>query len=133
MVFGGRVFIVVVAPHFDVLEDGDGVVGQNGLREVDGADVVAVDGFNQSIDLLLAGRIDGTFNDSLSYYDFATKKPDAKLKIAASQSDVDASGILVRKGETSLVAALNKALADLKADGTYAKLSQKYFGADVSR
>ena len=103
------------------------------LAKDNGAEVVAVDGFNQSIDLLLSGRIDGTFNDSLSYYDFAKQKPDAKVKIAASQSDVDAQGILIRKGETKLQAALNKALADLKADGTYAKISQKYFGADVSK
>ncbi len=103
------------------------------LAKDNGAEVVAVDGFNQSIDLLLSGRIDGTFNDSLSYYDFAKQKPDAKLKIAASQSDVDAQGILVRKGESKLLSALNKALADLKADGTYAKISQKYFGADVSK
>jgi len=103
------------------------------LAKDNGAEVVAVDGFNQSIDLLLSGRIDGTFNDSLSYYDFAKQKPGAKLKIAASQSDVDAQGILIRKGEVKLLAALNKALADLKADGTYAKLSQKYFGADVSQ
>jgi len=103
------------------------------LARDNGAEVVAVDGFNQSIDLLLSGRIDGTFNDSLSFYDFAKQKPDAKVKIAASQADVDAQGILVRKGETQLLAALNQALADLKADGTYAKISQKYFGADVSK
>ncbi len=103
------------------------------LAKDNGAEVVAVDGFNQSVDLLLAGRIDGTFNDSLSFYDFAKQKPDAKVKIAASQADIDAQGILVRKGEAALVAALNKALADLKADGTYGKISQKYFGADVSK
>lgn len=103
------------------------------LAKDNGAVVVAVDGFNQSIDLLLSGRIDGTFNDSLSYYDFAKQKPDAKVKIAASQSNVDAQGILIRKGEAKLQAALNKALADMKADGTYAKISQKYFGADVSK
>lgn len=103
------------------------------LAADNGAEVVAVDGFNQSIELLLSGRIDGTFNDSLSYYDFAKQKPDAKLKIAASESNVDAQGILVRKGEAKLVAAINKALADLKADGTYARISQKYFGADVSK
>lgn len=103
------------------------------LAKDNGAVVVAVDGFNQSIDLLLSGRIDGTFNDSLSYYDFTKQKPDAKVKIAASQSNVDAQGILIRKGEAKLQAALNKALADMKADGTYAKISQKYFGADVSK
>jgi cystine transport system substrate-binding protein len=103
------------------------------LAQSNGATVVPVDGFSQSIDLLLAGRIDGTFNDSLSYYDFLQHKPGVKLKIAASETNVDSQGVLVRQGEAKLVAALNKALSDLKADGTYAKLSQKYFGADVSK
>ncbi len=103
------------------------------LAQANGATVVPVDGFNQSIDLLLARRIDATFNDSLSFYDFVQHRPDAKVKIAASEANADAQGVLVRKGEAQFVAALNKALADLKADGTYGKISQKYFGADVSK
>ena len=37
------------------------------------------------------------------------------------------------KGKPELLAAINKALADIKADGTYAEISQKYFGEDVSQ
>jgi cystine transport system substrate-binding protein len=32
-----------------------------------------------------------------------------------------------------LVAAINKAIDKLRADGTLAKLSQKYFGSDVTQ
>ena len=39
----------------------------------------------------------------------------------------------MRKGEPELVAAINKALAEIKADGTYQKISEKYFGQDVSK
>ena len=76
-----------------------------------------------------------TINDSLSYLDFRKHKPDAKLKIAATDTGgaSDASGVLLRKGSPALVAAIDKALADIKADGTYAKISQKYFGRDVSQ
>ncbi|MEM5315980.1 amino acid ABC transporter substrate-binding protein [Paraburkholderia sp. JHI869] len=100
-----------------------------------GADVVPVQGFNESIDLLTSGRVDATVNDSLSFLDFQKHKPDAKLKIAAidASSADDQSGVLLRKGNPELVAAVNKALADIKADGTYAKISQKYFGKDVSQ
>ena len=45
-----------------------------------GADVTKVDGFNQSMDLLLSKRVDGTFNDSLSYLDYRKQKPNAKIK-----------------------------------------------------
>ena len=40
---------------------------------------------------------------------------------------------MIRKGNPELVAAINKALADIKADGTYQKISLKYFGEDVSK
>lgn len=105
------------------------------LAAAHGADVVPVQGFNESIDLLTSGRVDATINDSLSYLDFRKHKPDAKLKIAATDQTGagDASGVLLRKGSPALVAAIDKALADIKADGTYAKISQKYFGRDVSQ
>lgn len=105
------------------------------LAAAHGADVVPVQGFNESIDLLSSGRVDATINDSLSYLDFRKHKPDAKLKIAATDTSGagDASGVLLRKGSPALVAAIDKALADIKADGTYAKISQKYFGRDVSQ
>jgi cystine transport system substrate-binding protein len=85
------------------------------------------------IQLVLTGRADATINDSLSFYDFKKQKPDAPVKIVAEKADADHSGILVRKGDAELVAEINKALADIKADGTYEKISQKYFGQDVSK
>jgi cystine transport system substrate-binding protein len=42
--------------------------------------------------------------------------------------------ILIRKGNPQLQTAINRALADLKADGSYARISEKFFGKnDVSR
>ncbi len=51
----------------------------------------------------------------------------------AEKENADASGIIVRKGDDDLVTAINKALDEIKADGTYDKISQKYFGQDVSK
>ena len=81
----------------------------------------------------MQGRADATINDSLSFYDFKKQQPDANVKIAATQPDADYSGVLLAKGKPELVEAINKALADIKADGTYATISQKYFGEDVSQ
>ena len=39
----------------------------------------------------------------------------------------------MRKGDPELVAAINKALAEIKADGTYQKIADTYFGQDVSK
>ena len=103
------------------------------IAEKNGAELVGTDGFDQSIQLVLNGRVDGTINDSLSFYDFKKHKPDAKVKIVAQEANADYSGVIVRKGDPELVAAINKALAEIKADGTYKKISETYFGEDVSQ
>ena len=103
------------------------------MAESAGAELVGTDGFDQSIALVLTRRADATANDSLSFLDFKKQKPDAPVKIVAEQSDASYSGILLRQGDAELVAEVNKALADIKADGTYKKISDKYFGQDVSK
>jgi cystine transport system substrate-binding protein len=103
------------------------------LAQQYGAEIVSTEGFDQSIALVLQGRADATLNDSLSFFDFKKQQPDADVKIVATQPEADFSGVLLAKGKPELVAAINEALASIKEDGTYAELSQKYFGADVSQ
>ena len=103
------------------------------LAEASGAELVGTDGFDQSIQLVLTGRADATINDSLSFLDFKKQKPDAPVKIVAEQADADYSGVILRKGEPELLAEINEALVAIREDGTYDVISQKYFGADVSR
>lgn len=98
-----------------------------------GATIVPTDGFNQAIDLLASNRVDATVNDGLSYLDLMKHKPDAPVKKVADYKDATPSAILIRKGNTDLVQAIDKALSDMKADGTYLKISEKYFGTDVSK
>ena len=103
------------------------------LATASGAELVGTNGFDESIQLVLTKRADATINDSLSFLDFKKHKPDAPVKIAAQKEDADASGIIVRKGQAELVAAIDKALDDIKAEGTYKKIADKYFGEDVSK
>lgn len=98
-----------------------------------GADLVPTDGFNQSLDLVLSGRAAATLNDNLSYLDFRKHKPDAKVKVVATDENTEDSAILVHKDQAALVGALNKALNEIKADGTYKEISVRYFGEDVSK
>ncbi len=103
------------------------------IAEKYGASPIGTDGFDQSIALVLQHRADATINDSLSFYDFRKHKPDADVKIVALQGDADRSGILLPKGSPDLVAAVNGALDAMQRDGTYAAISTKYFGTDVSK
>ncbi|MBP9569002.1 MAG: amino acid ABC transporter substrate-binding protein [Aeromonadaceae bacterium] len=103
------------------------------LAQAAGAELVATDGFNQSVELVLSGRADATINDSISFLDFKKHKPDAPLKIAATQDNADHAAVLLAKGQPELLAAINEALASSQQDGTYLQISNKYFGADVSK
>ena len=42
-------------------------------------------------------------------------------------------GIAMKKNNVALKAAIDKALLQIKADGTYAKISRQWFGIDVSK
>jgi len=105
------------------------------LAEDNGATVESVEGWAQSIALLEQGRIDATLNDKLTYLDYITSKPQAasKLKVAAETDDPSTNAFVVTKGSTTLVDAINDALDELRADGTLAAISKKYFGEDVSQ
>ncbi|MFD0827138.1 transporter substrate-binding domain-containing protein [Neobacillus sp. M.A.Huq-85] len=96
-----------------------------------GANITGVEGFNQAIDLLASKRVDVTVNDKISFLDFKKQKPDAPVKIAATSADASQSGFMFRKNNQTLVDAVNKALNDMISDGTYKKISEKWFGEDV--
>jgi len=76
-------------------------------------------------------RVDVTINDKISFLDYKKQKPNAPVKIAATSPDASQSGFMFRKGSNTLVDAVNKALKDMIADGTYKKISMKWFGQDV--
>jgi cystine transport system substrate-binding protein len=103
------------------------------LAREHGAEIVATEGFDQSIALVLQGRADATINDSLSFFDFKKQQPGADVKIVATEADADFSGVLLAKGKPELLEAINAALKSIKEDGTYAEISEKYFGEDVSQ
>ncbi|SJZ91688.1 amino acid ABC transporter substrate-binding protein [Consotaella salsifontis] len=103
------------------------------MAQAAGATIVGTEGFDQSVQLVLTGRADATINDSLSFLDFKKHQPDAKVKVVETREDGAPSGIIVQKDNPELVAAINEALKDIKADGTYKAIAEKYFGEDVSR
>ena len=100
-----------------------------------GAEVTGVDDLNQTIELLLSGRIDATLNAEVTYYDYLAAHPEANIKIATLSDDAEQIAIPVRKGAdtATLLKAVNDALADLSASGELTALSEKYFGMDISK
>jgi cystine transport system substrate-binding protein len=102
------------------------------LAQESGATVEGVEGWAQAVDLVKQGRVDATINDKLTWLDYKNDKGANGLKVAAETDEKSESAFAFKKGSTTLTDAVNTALDDLRADGTLAKLSEKYFGEDVS-
>ncbi|MBC7442603.1 MAG: amino acid ABC transporter substrate-binding protein [Ramlibacter sp.] len=105
----------------------------NTLATESGANVQAVEGWAQSVALVEQGRVDATVNDNLTFLDYQKQTGAAGLKVAANTDEKSESAFAFAKGSTALTAAVDKALAELAADGTLATISEKYFGTDVSK
>jgi cystine transport system substrate-binding protein len=97
-----------------------------------GAQVLNNTDLFQSIALVKDGRADATLNDRLAYLDFLKHHPDAQIKFAATDSNTELEAFILNKGQPELKAAIDRALAQIKSDGTYQRISKKYFGEDVS-
>ena len=105
------------------------------LAEEYGATVSGVATLDETLTMVLQGRVDATLNANVSFTDYMAQHPDENLKIVATTEDASLVSIPVRKGDdtASLLTAINKALAELHADGTISELSVKYFGEDISQ
>ena len=97
-----------------------------------GATVEPVEGFTQAITLLKQKRVDVTINDSLAFLEYQKTTGDTSVKIAAKIDQPSVEALVFRKNETELQKQVDGALKALRADGTLAAISKKYFGEDVS-
>ncbi|MGE7767421.1 amino acid ABC transporter substrate-binding protein [Peribacillus sp. NPDC096540] len=104
----------------------------NDIAKSHGAEVIGIEGFSQAVQLIGSKRVEATINDKLSYLDYKKQHPDAPIKVADEEENGVTSGLMFRKDSDKLVEEVNKALKDMHDDGTYAKISEKWFGEDVS-
>ncbi len=105
------------------------------LAERYGAEIVPVDGMAQAVQLVKQDRADFTMNDNLAVLDYLKNFPDSglEIKLVAPASEKRGSGLILLKGDDAVVAKLNEAMAALQADGTLTKISEEFFGADISK
>ena len=97
-----------------------------------GAQVEAVEGFSQAVTLLKQERVDVTINDSLAVLEYQKSTGDEDIKIAAEIDQPSEQALVFRKDSADLQAEVDEALATLREDGTLARISEEYFGEDVS-
>lgn len=138
-----RTALIVNGSNEDItsFEDLDGKTTANTLSstyaelaESYGATTTGVDDLNQTIELLLAGRVDATLNAEVTFYDYMNVHKDADLKVAALTEEASLVAFPLPKGENSdsLREAINTAIEELRADGTLSEISAKYFQTDIT-
>ncbi len=86
---------------------------------------------------MAAGRLDFLLADSVALSDGFLKKPEGKdfEFVGPDMTDVrwfgEGVGVACRKKDTDLVEMFNKAIDQIRADGTYKKIQDKYFNFNV--
>lgn len=87
---------------------------------------------------LLAGRIDAALADEIAIDQGFLKRPAGQgFEMRGPRYDDPAffglgPGIAVRMADAALAARIDEALAAIVADGTYARLMQRYFAVDIT-
>jgi cystine transport system substrate-binding protein len=135
--------VIVVAEDDDSISSFDDLAGKTTAQSLtsnwyelateSGATVEAVEGWAQAVELLRQGRVDATVNDKLTFLDYETTNSPSGLKIAAETDEAGEQAFVFTKDKEALVEAVDKALEELRADGTLAEISDKYFGEDVTQ
>jgi len=111
---------------------GQGSVFEQQAKAVPGIDVRSYPAAPENLQDLAAGRIDAALNDSLMVA-YLLKNAKLPIQPGARVGNVERMGIPFQKGNPQFKAAVDKALADGIADGSLKKISEKWFGIDVSR
>ncbi|SNY63099.1 lysine/arginine/ornithine ABC transporter substrate-binding protein ArgT [Enterobacter sp. CC120223-11] len=102
-----------------------------------GVDVVAYQNQDLIYSDLAAGRLDAAFQDEVAASEGFLKQPAGKDFAFAGPSVKDkkyfgdGTGVGLRKDDTELKAAFDKAFDSLRKDGTYDKMAKKYFDFNV--
>jgi L-cystine transport system substrate-binding protein len=125
--------------HFASLEDlkgkklglGQGSHYERKARAVPGIDVRTYPGAAEYLADLAGNRLDAAFNDQLmvNYLLSQSKLP---LRAGALVGMTEPIGIPLRKGNPALQAALDDALEEMRRDGSFARISRRWFGMDVT-
>ncbi|MEU9325816.1 transporter substrate-binding domain-containing protein [Streptomyces canus] len=94
-----------------------------------GFDPVSFESSDAVLSGLRSGQVKAVVIDYPVVQGWLKNKADADaFQVADNINTGEQYGFTVKKGNTKLLAAVNKALADAKADGTYKKLYEKWIG-----
>ncbi|MBN1562711.1 MAG: transporter substrate-binding domain-containing protein, partial [Anaerolineae bacterium] len=96
--------------------------------EIPGAEVVRYDEITLAFQALGSGDVDAVVNDGPVSADIISSNPELGVVLVGDPLSDEFYGIAVQPDKPELLDAINVALADLIADGTYAEIYEKWFG-----
>lgn len=110
-----------------------GSTSESAAKEIKGVkELKTYNGYTDVFNDLGLGRLQGVIvAEAVGRY-YKTTKPDAFDVVGGTFQSLPV-GIAVRKGDHELEAALQKAIATVKDNGTYTEVSKKWFGTDKSK
>jgi cystine transport system substrate-binding protein len=111
---------------------GQGSVFEQQARKVAGITVKSYPAAPENLQDLAIGRVDAALNDSLMVA-YLLNNSTLPIKAGARVGAVERMGIPFQKGNPQFKAAIDRALAGARLDGSLKKISLKWFGVDVSR
>lgn len=105
-----------------------GTTGESVARGINDSAVVSVKSFNQAVLDLVNGKDEAVVIDQVPGEAFVSQYPDELQLVEGSVFDFDVEqyGIAMPKDDEVMLNAINSALADMKADGTYDQLLDQY-------
>ncbi|MFT4013824.1 MAG: transporter substrate-binding domain-containing protein [Paracoccus sp. (in: a-proteobacteria)] len=130
---GGR---VVVKTGSDITKPADvkgrpvgGLVASNWTKIAEelGAEVKPYKAESDAMQDLVNGNVDAVITDAVAA-GYAIKEANLPLALVEEPVSSIQKGFAIKKGKPNLTAAINKALADMVADGTYATLTTELVG-----
>ena len=101
-------------------------------KSVPGIDVKTYPGAPEYLRDLAANRLDAALNDRLMLA-YLLKNSQLPLRTGAIVGAGNPSAIPFKKGNPKFAKAIDDAMTQLEADGTFTKISDKWFGIDVTK
>ncbi|WP_018605261.1 amino acid ABC transporter substrate-binding protein [Uliginosibacterium gangwonense] len=115
------------------VQDGSSAVDAVGKDEAAAKSIKELKKFGDNVTALMdlsVGRLDAIVVDEVVGRYYTTKKP-GEYVVLEENFGTEEYGVGTRKDDTELLGKIEKALVDMKKDGTAAKISTQWFGSNI--
>ncbi|CDZ99328.1 L-cystine-binding protein TcyA precursor [Metalysinibacillus saudimassiliensis] len=96
-----------------------------------GAEIVPTEDLTKSIELVAEKRADGTIHDQVTFLTYFQEKPESPLKLVDEVLQSVDIAILLNQKQDPLRDEINAIIKKRSEDGTFTKISEKYFDSDI--